>query len=101
MNKSQKKHLRNLSAKAHEIAMEKALNELHLQFHKWQHDEIDPWGLNEAIHKHHDGTGRDIWKLYNSSDPIIAIAISIKKDIIKLEDVREDCRIYFEKFLNL
>lgn len=101
MTKSQKKHLQNLAAKAHEIAMKKALNELRLQFNKWEQGEIDPWELNESIHKYHDGTARDIWKIYNSSDPTIPIAISIKKGIIKLEDVREDCRVFFERFLTL
>lgn len=98
LSKSQKKHLRQLAAQCYEKEMSLALEVLYGNFQKWKKSEITPWELNEKIHEYHDGTARDLWKIYEQmNDPSLAISVALSKGIIKIEEVQEDCRGLVER----
>ena len=98
LSKSQKKHLRQLAGQCYEKEMSLALETLYENFQKWKKSEITPWELNEKIHEHHDGTARDLWKIYEQmNDPSLAISVALSKGIIKIEEVQEDCRGLVER----
>ncbi|MBW2689292.1 MAG: hypothetical protein JRC99_05110 [Deltaproteobacteria bacterium] len=93
MTKSQKKHLRQLAGQCYEKEMTLVLESLYEDFKKWEKSEITPWDLNDKIHQYHDGTARELYKLYEGlNDPRVALAQAVAKGIIKIEDVPENCR---------
>jgi len=93
MTKSQKKHLRQLAGQSYEKEMTLVLESLYEEFKKWEESEITAWDLNDKIHQYHDGTARELYKLYEGlSDPRVALAQAVAKGIIKIEDVPENCR---------
>lgn len=79
-SKSTKKKLRQLSNIAFERELGKHLDELFHHFEKWKNDEIESSDLSHLIHKFHDGTAREIYKIYNyfSEDDLVARAF-VKK----------------------
>lgn len=93
MTKKQKRHLNELSERCYEIEMSKALDNLYEYFTKWKNNEVTVWELNEKIHQHHNGTARDLYKFYGLlRDPRVAVAHGVSKGIIKIENVKENCR---------
>jgi hypothetical protein len=98
LTKSQKKHLRQLAGQCYEKEMSLALETLYEDFQKWKKLEITAWDLKENIHKYHNGTARDLWKLYEQmNDPGFAVSLALAKGIIKIEDVHENCRALMER----
>lgn len=93
LTKSQKKHLRQLADQCYEKEMSLALESLYEDFQKWKKSEITARVLNEKIHEYHNGSARELWKIYEQvSDPGLAVSVALAKDIIKIEDVPENCR---------
>ena len=64
-----RKLLRELAAIANERELTAALKELHAYFTEWQAKKIDSFELNDRIHKYHQETAREIWKMYNMTKP--------------------------------
>ena len=93
MTKSQKKQLRQLAGQCYEKEMTLALETLYEDFRKWEKSEITAWNLNDKIHQYHNGTARELYKLYEGpSGPIVALSQAVAKGIINIEDVPENCR---------
>lgn len=93
LTKSQRKHLRQLEGLCYEKEMSLALESLYEDFQKWKKSEITTWDLNDKIHEHHNGTARELWKLYEEmNNPSLAVSVALAKDIIKIENVPENCR---------
>lgn len=93
MTKSQKRHLRELATRCYEREMSAALEDLNQNFKKWKNNEITIWELNDKIHQHHNGTARALYKIYEQlNDPRVAVAQALSKGIIKIDDVKENCR---------
>ena len=92
MTKSQKRHLRDLAAMAHDRELSAALRDLLGHFESWQSNEITAWDLNELIHKHHNGISRELYSLYSGSNPEMPVARALVKNLLTWEEVREDCR---------
>jgi len=102
MSKKQKKHLKELSDRCHELEMSEALKELFDDFQKWKNGEIDVWDLNEKIHFHHDTTARNLYKFYEMlRNPQIAVAHGVVKGIIKMDDIQKDCHPFVERLIEL
>ncbi|MGM0603882.1 MAG: hypothetical protein ACQESS_11275 [Bacillota bacterium] len=94
-SKNTKKEIRRLSGIAHERELEKALADLNLKFKQWENKELDPFELDDEIHKFHNKTSREIFKKYNSynmEDHFVAKAIVngiIDKDEVDPEAYQE------------
>ena len=59
-------------------------------FKNWRNKTIDGFELNDLIHKHHQGTSRELWKFYSYADPDTAVARAVKLDFIKKEEIPDD-----------
>jgi hypothetical protein len=88
--KAQKKRLRQLRDTAYEHELDHELEKLYRNFKKWRNREIDGFKLNDLIHKHHQGTSRELWKFYSYADPDTAVARAVKLDFIKKEEIPDD-----------
>ena len=100
MNKSQKRHLRELARRCYEKEMSLALHDLYRNFKRWKNNEITAWELNDKIHEHHNGTARDLYKLYElSNDPRVIVSRAVVKGIITIDEVQEDCRPLLTRFI--
>lgn len=77
-SKKTKKEVRRLAGLAHERELEKALTDLNSKFKQWEKKELDPFELDDEIHKFHNKISREIFKKYNSynmEDHFVAAAI--------------------------
>jgi hypothetical protein len=100
MTKAQKSHLAELASRAYERELARALGILGEKFQKWQDGEITPLDLHEEIHHYHNGTARDLYKIYEMvNDPRIAVAQAIAKGILAYEEVDERCRPAVERLV--
>ncbi len=100
MKKLQKRHLRELAKRCYEIEMSMALQNLDENFKRWKNNEITPWELHDKIHQHHNGTARDLYKIYElSGDARVVVSRAVLKGIIKIEEVQEDCRPLLTRFI--
>jgi TRAP-type C4-dicarboxylate transport system substrate-binding protein len=97
LTKKQKKHIREMAGVAYERAMTAALNKLLASFQKWKQDGMTPFDLDEEIHRYHNGTSRDLYKHYGTGDPDMAVLIALAKGILKIEDLNEDCRSFYQE----
>ena len=88
--KAQKKRLRQLRDAAYERELDHELEKLYRDFKNWRNKTIDGFELNDLIHKHHQGTSRELWKLYSYADPDTAVARAVKLDFIKKEEIPDD-----------
>lgn len=97
LTKKQKKHIREMAGVAYERAMTTALDKLLASFQKWKKGGITPFALDEEIHQYHNGTARDLYKLYGTGDPDTAVLIALTKGILTIEDLNEDCRLFYQE----
>jgi hypothetical protein len=92
MNRDQKNHLRDIANTAYEREMNNAMEILFASFNKWKKGQLYVHDLDQAIHRHHNGISRDLFKLYTMIDPRFSVSLAVKKRVIKIEEIREDCR---------
>jgi hypothetical protein len=92
VSKAQKRHLRDLAARAYDRELSAALEELHRHFQRWKAEEIAAWDLNELIHKHHNGISRELYNMYTGSDSLMPVARALARQFLSWEEVRDDCR---------
>ena len=97
LTKKQKKHILEMAGVAYERAMTTALDKLLASFQKWKQGMITPFALDEEIHQYHNGTARDLYKLYGTGDPDMAVLIALSKKILKIEELNEDCRSFYQE----
>jgi len=97
LTKKQKKHIREMAGVAYERAMTAALNKLLASFQKWKQDGMTPFDLDEEIHRYHNGTARDLYNHYGTGDPDMAVLVALAKGILKIEDLNEDCRSFYQE----
>jgi hypothetical protein len=100
LTKKQKKHIREMAGVAYERAMAAALDKLLAAFQKWKQGKMTPFDLDEEIHQYHNGTARDLCKLYGTGDPDMAVLIALSKEILKIEELNEDCRSFYQERVN-
>ena len=63
--KARRRQLRKLKGMAHERELGAALGKLHEQFVEWRSGRLNPFELNDRIHRFHQETARDIWRIYS------------------------------------
>jgi thiamine kinase-like enzyme len=64
-SKKMRKKLRELCTIAYTRELNHHLDHLGRRFDEWRNKCIDCWDLNELIHEFHDGTSRDLFKVYH------------------------------------
>lgn len=100
LTKKQKKHIREMAAVAYERAMAAALDKLLAAFQKWKQGKMTPFNLDEEIHQYHNGTARDLYKQYATGDPDTAVLIALSKEVLKIGELNEDCRSFYQERIN-
>ena len=89
-----------MARRCYEKEMSLALQDLYKNFKKWENNEISAWDLNDKIHEHHNGTARDLYKIYElSNDSKIIVSRAVVKGIITIDEVQEDCRHLLARFI--
>jgi hypothetical protein len=100
LTKKQRKHIREMAGVAYELEMSAALDKLLHSFQKWKQGKMTPFDLDEEIHQYHNGTARDLYKQYATGDPDMAVMLALAEGILKIEELNEDCRSFYQDRLN-
>jgi len=100
LTKKQRKHIRELASVSYERELAAALDKLLTAFQKWKQGGMSLFDLNEEIHQYHNGTARDLYKQYATGDPDIAVLFALAKCILKIEELNEDCRTFYQNRLD-
>lgn len=87
--KAVSKKMRELSNQAYERELRQELEKLAEQFLLWRDNQIDSWNLEEAIHKFHNGSARELYKWYTMSSPEEILPYALFKKIIAYEELPE------------
>jgi len=82
-----KRLVREWAGIAHERDLRQAMNELGVQFARWERGEIDTFELNDAVHKYHQDTSREIWKRYATSHLEPAVASAVAAGVIRKDEL--------------
>lgn len=64
LSKQMRKKLRELCKIAYARELNHHLEQLGQKFDEWRNKGIDCWDLNDLIHEFHDGTSRNLYKVY-------------------------------------
>jgi hypothetical protein len=88
-SKAAKKHFRRLAALAYERELNQALERLSSQFERWKRKQIDAFELDEAIHRHHHGIARDLYKIYADGEPDYAATRALAIGLLREHEVDE------------
>jgi hypothetical protein len=100
LTKKQKKHIREMAGVAYEREMSAALDKLLASFQKWKQGKISPFDLDERIHEYHNGTARELYKQYATGDPDMAVMLALARGVVKIEELNEDCRSFYQERVN-
>ena len=99
--KAVKRALRELAARAHGEDLRRALLPVSAAFDRWKAGECGSGDLAQIIHEFHDGSARELYKLYNG-DHRWAVAYAIANGILSVDTVPSDlleyCRPAIEHF---
>jgi hypothetical protein len=91
LSKSEKRLLGELLAEAHEAELARALTVVEVAFREWRNGAILPSEVDRRIHEHHKES-QEIFKVYNYSEPLFALARAIHLELIREEQVPEPLR---------
>jgi len=100
LTEKQRKYIRELASVSYERELNAALDKLLAAFQKWKQGGMSPFDLNEEIHQYHNGTARDLYKQYAMCDPDMAVMFALAEGILKIEELNEDCRTFYQNRLD-
>ena len=86
-SKPVKKKLRQLVSQAYEAELSSELKLLAEKFKLWEEGMIGIWDLEEAIHKFHNGTARDLYKRYSYLSLEKILPYALHKGYVTFDDV--------------
>lgn len=86
LSKAVKRKLRDLVGVAYGRELAGELAKLEKQFVRWRAGEIDPFELNDLVHRFHDGASRELYKQYTNSDLEWAAASAIMRGVVSEEE---------------
>ena len=69
-------------------------------FRKGKQGKMTPFELDEKIHQYHNGTARELYNQYATGDPDMAVIFALTKEILKIEELNEDCRFFYQDRLD-
>ena len=84
--KSQRRLLHELTGKAYERELARALGTLEADFARWHRGEIDAHELSEQIHRFHNGPARRLYGVYTTADREMAVGAAIGRGILTEEE---------------
>jgi hypothetical protein len=82
-----KRLVRDWAGIAHDRELRKALNELRVQFDRWERDEITAFELNDHVHRFHEDTSREIWTRYATTHLEPTVALAVAAGVLRKEEL--------------
>ena len=82
-----KRLVRDWAGIAHDRELRKVLNELRVQFDRWERDEITALELNDRVHRFHEDTSREIWKRYATTHLEPTVASAVAAGVLRKEEL--------------
>lgn len=92
--------IREWTGVAHERELSKALRDLRAEFDRWERGEIDPFELNERIHKFHKGPAHDLWVRYTTNPVDPQVAYAVVKGILSKDEVPSELLKYLARWIS-
>lgn len=100
LTKRQKRHLKRLAEIGYERELERCLNVLYKKFKLWKKGEISVLDLHDKIHEFYKDIARSLYEQYTINDPLLPVVFGVKSGVLKLDEVREDCKQHVECLLH-
>jgi hypothetical protein len=91
--------LRELAGRAHQEALGRELSKLHESFHAWQSGKLSALGLNEEIHRFHDGPSRELYVHYTSKLYELVVARAVIQGLLSESALPEEIRLHLASAL--
>lgn len=88
-----------LAGLAYERDLGRALGPLASEFGRWQRGEIDAFELSDKIHEFHNGTARDLYRIYTGKDTPHQVAFAMVECLVADSEVDADLRPLLEPYL--
>jgi len=89
MKKSDRKKIRQLADLAWERELRSAIVEIGNAIVEMDRGTVSPFDVDEQIHEYHNGTARDLYRLYSGSGPWMGVCQAYHKGILSDEDLVE------------
>jgi hypothetical protein len=86
LTSEQKRRLQELGQIAYERDLSTELTRLEREFRRWRAGEINVFEVSEAIHRFHQGPGRELFVTYAMAQAEIAVAGAINRGTISREE---------------
>jgi hypothetical protein len=67
--------------------MKAALEDLAAKFDTWKAGRISSADLDAAIHRHHDGIAREIWRRFSTNDAKVPLAHAVAVGLVTKESL--------------
>lgn len=101
LSKAEKRYLGTLVSLAWERELNIALDALFKRFQEWKAGTLDPFELEQEIHRFHEGPAREAWKRYSVSpgQSDIAVAGAVTRGILEITDVESPFRSRIEPYV--
>lgn len=80
--KPTRKKVRALARLAYERELANALAALEAEFTHWRAGRLDAFDLSDRVHAFHDGTARDLYKLYVLGEPELVVARALERGLV-------------------
>lgn len=81
------RQLRALAGTAYERELSAALSDLAADLDAWRAQRINAFDLSDCVHEFHDGTARELWKLYNGLKPPLLVVGALERGVLTEADV--------------
>jgi hypothetical protein len=102
LTKAARKTIRKLAGIAYERELSRELTKLEERFADWRSGRIDPFELNEAIHKHHNGVSRELFNRHSQGSMLDhVVATAILEGTIQEAEVPEEVREHLLRIVAL
>lgn len=79
---AKRKKVRALAQLAYERELSSALAALEAEFTRWRESRLDAFELSHRVHAFHDGTARDLYKLYVLGEPELVVARALEQGLV-------------------
>lgn len=79
---ARRRKVRALARLAYERELSSALASLEAEFTRWRASRLDAFELSHRVHAFHDGTARDLYKLYVLGEPELVVARALEQGLV-------------------
>lgn len=91
LSKRVRKQARDLIRIAYARELNYYLDELAQKFDEWRKNKVDCWELNDWIHQFHDGSSRDLYKIYHyTKGEVLLVMRAIVHGFLKKEEIPKE-----------